>query len=185
MAGSVSASPLYKDIKIINSDDNGIDFTITITDPMKYLTPDVNSGDFFSIPVLIALPHEATAFITNSRASDAVPLSGSDGISYSSSETLAQISGTTVIRGRNIATIEVFPYYQGTFYGQITVEVEFRHRPAAVSPLDVSPVTEGKIFNRIFDYTILNYEQAGSWPIYKSRPAEKTAQDVFSLSDDW
>ncbi len=185
LSGSLLASPLYKDIEIINSDDNGIAFRLNIVNPDKYISLAAEAkGDIFSIPVLIALPPGTVPFVTNATASKAIT-PGSNISSYSGSTILAHISGTTEIRGRSIATIEIFPFYQGAFYGRVDVEVEFRRQAAAVPANDVYAAIEGKVFNRIFDYTILNFEQAGSWPVYKSRPAAKMSQDVFVLADEW
>jgi len=183
---SASESKLYKGITINSSDDNGLSFSIDIDNPEENIFASPGQTERpIGIPVLIAIPSGSTPTITKAVASGAVTLN-IENRKYigGSSPVLAVVSGTSTMRWREIITVEIFPYYQGTYYSHIDIEIRFQG--AAEISMDTYPAQEGKLFDRIFEYSVLNYEQAKNWPVAKSRPfTAKVSQDILGTADEW
>ena len=183
---SASESKLYKGITINSSDDNGLSFSIDIDNPEENIFASPGQTERpIGIPVLIAIPSGSTPTITKAAASGAVTLN-IENRKYigGSSPVLAVVSGTSTMRWREIITVEIFPYYQGTYYSHIDIEIRFQG--AAKISMDTYPAQEGKLFDRIFEYSVLNYEQAKNWPVAKSRPfTAKVSQDILGTADEW
>jgi len=185
-ATAYATDNLYKDINIISSDDNGISFRLTLSNPEDYVSRMDSSGNsIISVPILIAVPPGAKMSITNTQASQPMDWANQDQISiHSAVNSLANISGVRNVRGRNLATVMVYPYYQGTLYGQIDISLKFTYASKIVTTTETR--LDGKVFNNIFKYSVLNFEQARMWPLIITGPiTQKSQESVLNLADEW
>jgi len=153
-----------------------------INNPEKYISYAVEGR--IAVPVITAVPAGKTPVVVEANASEAIPVSFPVmNNPVSSSNVLAEIRRGGNMRGRSIATVEIYPYYRGSFYSQINIKIEFRGAAAVSS--ETSHTIEGDAFDRIFDYAVINYEQARNWPVLKGRPVAKAADDILGLADEW
>nr|MBN2276738.1 type IX secretion system sortase PorU [candidate division Zixibacteria bacterium] len=176
----------YDNIRIISSDEAGLVFELNLDDPAEYANPIADGqGIALFIPILIAVPPNHEAFISEISGSEPFSWICPGGLPIRSpSKNLAAITGTSVVRGRRLAALEIYPYYQGILYGKIKTAIQFRQTGGAVTPFHVR--TEGKIFDAVFGYSVLNYDHAKSWPLEESGPiAAKAQESVFDLADEW
>ena len=181
-----AASSYYRDFEIIRSDENGIAFNLKISDPDRYITAArADSGLFAAIPVLIAVPPGSEAILGNSKSS--LPISIGvieNGIWRSGSDNIAEISSERIVRGKKIAALSIYPFYGGILYTRIEIVIDFRRsaRPYA----SAEAISRDKIFDAIFGYSVINYDQSRNWPLIKAGPIiPKAAANVFELADKW
>lgn len=181
-----SAASFYKDVNILQSDDHTVSLRLNISNPEKYVA--LHSYDTAyvpAVPVLITVPSGMKPFISNAGGSDPIQLGSLRGMTLlAGGNSFAEIAGIKTVRGRKIAIINLYPLHQNTFYRQIEVTVEFH---GAAKPLAAGRAPfHDRIFDSVFRYSILNYENSKSWPLEEAGPATaKPSQNVFNLAEEW
>lgn len=183
---SFGATPFYKDIEVLHSDDRSLSFRLDISDPTQYVV----SGPADSIytlvlPVLAGIPPGCDAFISKLNSSGPKPINDLDGTRLRSySRNLAEIVETRMVRGRKIATINIYPFYQDVYYSSIEVTITFQSTGRTID-LEES-ILRDKVFDEIFCHSILNYNQFVRWPVAKRSPAVgKPAERLFDRAAEW
>ncbi|UCD17311.1 MAG: type IX secretion system sortase PorU [Candidatus Zixiibacteriota bacterium] len=180
------ASDQYRDINILASDENGIAFTVAISDPLEYFSynPDDSTASIVKT-VLIGLPPGTRPYLDRTSASDVMPpVRSFAGRRVLSSDRLAEMVGVQVVRGRHIARIDIYPYYRGDAYRRINIAVMF----TATGSRMVSEEYFGPdpLFEPIYRHAVLNYEQFRRWPARRPVSAlAKPAQHPFEVTPTW
>jgi len=113
-----AASNSYHDVEIISSNNFGIDLRFKIADANEYISR--TSGDTSSYPVrsiLIGVPVDAEPFITDVRSGNPINVeTPTSKRPIPRDQAMARIIQTKIIRGRKIATLNIFPYRNGPIY---------------------------------------------------------------------
>ncbi len=181
---AIASSTSYDDINILSSNDNGITFELNIKSPNKYITSISGDSVYSAVrTVLIGLPHDAEPFIKSASSNGIIAFDISDGKKLRSSSKLAEIVDVKLIRGRKVATANIYPYYRGWFQKDIEVSINFEY-PDGRSNQIIS-ISKDKIFESIYQQSILNYNQFKRWPTAVRVKAGKAAQSPFTVSQDW
>ncbi|MCP4633318.1 MAG: hypothetical protein GY855_10365, partial [candidate division Zixibacteria bacterium] len=184
---AIASTTSYDDITILSSDDNVITFKLNIERPNKYISS--LSGDSLQTTlsairtVLIGIPFDAVPFLQTVNSYGITVFDITDNRKLLSSSKLAEIIGSKTIRGRKIATINIYPYYQGSFQKEIELTISFEYPSGRNN--QISSISRDKIFESIYKQSILNYDQFIKWPIPKNIKAGKIAQSPFTSSTEW
>lgn len=181
-SSSLASSQLYEDVEILSSDDNGISFVLNVETAEKYLTPYVNDTTCtFAKTVLIGVPPDARPSITDARGFEPTTLDyRPENIVLVSSNTLAEIVQLKQVRGRFMISVNVYPYYQGRFYGKVEVSIDFGRTPSLAGEYRTD-----RLFDNIYKNAVLNYNQFRLWPVASKISTARTAQSPFSKADVW
>ncbi|MBN2226916.1 MAG: type IX secretion system sortase PorU [candidate division Zixibacteria bacterium] len=186
VAVASSASSHYSDIEVIASDRAGVSFAMTLSDPVAYMCVNAADSSVELVRTVVigvppgTVPELTSVFVSRARA---VPLSLA-GVHMQSSPVGAKIVGIRMVRGRRIATVALYPFYQGMLYGRIEATLAFR-RIAGVSADDTYAGSD-PMFDAIFGHGVLNYDALRSWPIETALTAlMKPAESAFSNADTW
>ncbi len=172
------------DIKILNSDANILEFVISLDDLSSCLEYSTNdSAVYFSRSVMIGVPPGKNLFLTGATGMESGPVNPSSyGQIVTPNHSLVETGEIKNIRGRKIATLNIYPYYQQNFYKEIKITVNFESTGQALMSRIFGT---DKIFDRIFASTIINYEQFKNWPVSKRQITGKIAENIFSKSNEW
>ena len=182
---ALASSRLYKNVEILRSDDNGINFRLNVDNFSEYVVFSAEDSAYaLPLSVLVAVPPDAEPFIANVKwsGSRAVTLPERSAFRLSSGNS-ARIVGTQLIRGKKIATVEIYPSFGNSYYSEVEVEISFS-KSSQVPSGSYTFESDG-VFDGLFKYSILNYDQAAGWPSVRPSPAAKTAQRIFDLADEW
>ncbi|UCD95432.1 MAG: type IX secretion system sortase PorU [Candidatus Zixiibacteriota bacterium] len=181
-----ASSSHYENVEILRADENGISFRLKIDELGEYIVfSGEDSAYSLPIPVLVAVPPDAEPFIANVRwsGSSAIGEPGQSALRPSSGNS-ARIAGTRLVRGRKIATVEIYPSTGNSFYSEVEIDINFS-KSSQVLGGNYSFESDG-VFDRLFRYSILNYDQAAGWPSVRPSPVTaKAAQLIFELADEW
>ncbi len=179
-----ASSKSYDDINIISSNDIGITFDLNIEKPNKYILS-ISGDSLFSTvrTVLIGLPSDAEPFIKYVSSTGLVAFDNTENRKIQSSSMLAQIIDIKLIRGRKVATVNIYPYYRGSFQKNIELSISFEYPNGR--PNQITSISNDKIFESIYKQLLLNYDQFKNWPITVQLKADKVAQSPFAVSQDW
>ena len=179
-------SPQYSDVEIISSDRSGVVFSVTLADPVDYLTVNAedSSADLVrSIAVGIppgTVPVLGSVSVSQRQALPDLPAE----VKLESSAVAARIAGIRTVRGRRIATVALFPYNQGELYGRIDVTLSFRSTGTDTAP--ESYAGSDALFDAIFSHAVLNYAEFKTWPIIAARSSlKKPAGSTFAEAMTW
>ncbi len=184
MAGIAVAKPaIYNDIEISNSDETGISFVLSIDEPSVCLNSIPNDSGFMAVrSILIGIPGDNVPFISQAVGSD--PIEPGQLILPAGNTNLAEIVDTKTIRGQKVVSVNIYPFYQGSFFRRIEVTVDFRQ--AGFQKGDRRSLKKDKIFDAIFRSSILNYDQFINWPSMENIPVvRKPAVNIFGLASEW
>jgi hypothetical protein len=180
-----SAASHYDDIEIISSDEKTIQFTLNITDPLKYMVQSGGDSVFIAVKeILVGLPSNSFPYLINTRSQNPIPLALPDNMVIKPTEQTAVIEDIFSIRGRRVARINVYPYTGGRFYSQVDVELGFE---SSGREADVPGYyRQDKIFDAVYSYSILNYDQLKQWPVTSRQiVSTKQARSEFDLAAAW
>ena len=181
-----AASNSYHDVEIISSNNFGIDLRFKIADANEYISR--TSGDTSSYPVrsiLIGVPVDAEPFITDVRSGNPINVeTPTSKRPIPRDQAMARIIQTKIIRGRKIATLNIFPYRNGTIYREIEVDISFQNDGESRDMTQSSE--EDKVFDPMFRSSVLNYEEFRTWPaLARKTAAYKAAQNPFAPATVW
>lgn len=180
----IASSTLYDDIKVISSNDNGITFELKTENPNKYISSISGDSIFSAVrTILLGIPGGSKPFIQSARSDGFVGFEFGENGKMQSSSTLAEIVETKLIRGRKVATINIYPYYQGRFQKNIEVSISFEYPNGR--PNQISSISNDKIFESIYSHLLLNYDQFRKWPTPIQLRADKVTQSPFAVSQNW
>jgi len=180
----IASSIFYDDVKILSSNDNGINFELNIENPDKYIISISGDSVFSAVrTILLGIPNNAEPFIQNVSSDGIVASDISNYGKLQSSSRLAEIVNIKLIRGRKVATVNVYPYYRGSFRKNIEVSISFVYPDGRLNQM--ASISDDKIFESIYKHTILNYNQFIKWPIAIQLKAGKIAQSPFTVSQNW
>jgi len=190
---AMTSSTMYDDITIISSDDNGITYKLNVNNPNKYIS--LVSGDS-SISaslassaslairtVLIGIPYNAKPFLQTVSSNGNVTFDINDNRKLKSSSNLAEIVDVKIIRGRKIATVNIYPYYHGSFQKDIELTISFEYPNGRSN--QITSIIKDNIFESIYQQAILNYDQFRKWPVPTKIVAGKITQSPFTVSPEW
>jgi hypothetical protein len=181
-----AVSDFYDNVDIFRADDDGIAFRLNIEDYDEYVVfTGEDSAYALPIPVLVAVPPGAEPFIASVRWSEpkAIGALNRAGLRLSTGN-LARISGESLVRGRKITTVEIYPSFGNSFYAEVEIEISFARSTKAAA--ENYSFESDRIFDGLFEFSVLNYDQARNWPSIRPLPsAAKAAQQVFNLADEW
>ncbi len=181
---AIASATSYDDIKIISSNDIGITFELNIVKPNKYISSVSGDSVFSAVrTVLIGLPFDAEPFIKSVSSDGFVAFDNAENKKIQSSSTLAQIIDIKLIRGRKVATVNIYPYFRGSFRRNIELSISFEYPNGRQN--QITSLSKDKIFDSIYKQSILNYNQFKNWPIAVQLKANKAAQSPFTVSQEW
>ncbi len=157
------ASSLYRDVTIEFSDNTGLAFTVNFDEIGEYITfIDRDSSTVIVKKIMIGYPSGSApvlASVTGSR-SRYIP-DTIRAMNFGSSPDLARIEKTEKIRGKNIATIVIYPADGMSYYSSVRVEMKFVSSGGQNSDITIS--VPDPVFDKVLGYMVLNYDRARDW----------------------
>ena len=154
------ASSYYQDVTIHESDNSGISFTINFENIEKHITYiNHDSSVILSKNIVIGLPINTEPIISNVVAENLRQLPKLDDIEFiTPTDDLVRIGKVEKIRGKKTVTLGVYPYSDGLYYSQIKIDLKFASNNKTEQDFIISP--PDPIFDRMMEYTVLNYDQS-------------------------
>ncbi len=181
----LSASELYDQVEVISSDNQGIRFVLNLDDleDLYHRLSDRDSLYYLGKQVVIGLPPNSDPVITMAKGSKPLEPSRLDDNVVSYGKSFAVLEGIKTIRGHRTTSLMIYPHTGTTLYGRIEVEVKFVANGQSSATTETA-ATDG-IYDDIYRYTILNYDQFRTWPVQQRTGVKKSAASEFNRSSEW
>ncbi len=183
---NLMASSLYDDVNIESSDNTGLVFDINFKSIGEYITYiDKDSTVVLAKKIIVGFPSGTVPTISGVTGTDARTLPDEDHLkNISASSDMARIEGFEKIRGKNTATVVVYPYDGASYYSQVKIDIKFVSTGGQSD--ETSIAAPDPIFDRVLGYLVLNYDRARFWSdrnIYSS--VREFEQSPFDPADTW
>jgi hypothetical protein len=177
---------IYDDVEITGSDEYGVSFVLNVSEPHPYMEIDPRDSTFILIKtVLIGIPPGRRPFISTANGSSPGFLNGVDLKPIKSADlALAEIAEVKTIRGKDIAVVNIYPYYRNKLFSRVEVTVDFTEFGTRTE-YELTGFQD-KYFDAIFRSSILNFDRFDGWPAKRRLSAyAKRATGVLDSAQVW
>jgi hypothetical protein len=184
---ATSATGAVKDVQILSSTDRVFHFIVSVDASLSRMESfeAAQGGSIFGRTVLVGIPQGATARLTSADGSNPVPVTRqlNPDVTYRTPSALAHLSEPFTIRGRRMVNVLVTPVSGSGVFSRIEIEIAFEGGTGA----STQTVGEGRVFDRVFESIMANYETARYWPTQARRSPTSAALESSSLqqADKW
>jgi len=179
------ASSRYADVQILSSDKQGIIFRLEIEEPslLWERLPGDSSCQLIK-RILVGVPYGARPFMAAVRADNGVAFENPTTLPLiEAGGDIAILSGIKEVRGHRMAQVDIYPFRGGLIYTSIEVRVVFEGAMDP-GPDEASPFRD-KVFEAVYGYSLLNFEDFRTWPTPVRRTAFKPMEPAFGASPIW
>ena len=177
---SLSVSAGIGDIQVVLSSADEFHFTVTVDAESLDRYIETDSSLTFYKSIQVGLPEGARASLLFARGSDLRPFEKTVSLSETA-RPLVHLLEPNRIRGRQIATVQIFPVVGSQVYGQVEVKLVFTGGLRTGEPVN------DPVFDRIFKNALANYGQFISWPAAPRSLTKPSAAAAgpFAAGGEW